>query len=127
MNIAVIGAGNMGCVYGGNLARIGQQVAFVDVWQEQVRRINAHGLRLEGLTGDFTVRPRAATDPADLPKADVALICVNAYSTPQAAVSAGILLKDDGCCVTLQNGVGNVEILTEALGSGRVLAGLSFQ
>jgi len=37
------------------------------------------------------------------------------------------VLKEDGCCLTLQNGVGNVEILTDALGTERVLAGLSFQ
>lgn len=127
MQFVVIGAGNMGCVYGGNLARIGQQVALLDVWPEHVDRINAGGLRLEGLTGDFTVRPLATMNPADAPKADVVLICVNTYATEQAAASARILMKDAGYCLTLQNGVGNVEILTAALGAERVLAGLSFQ
>lgn len=127
MQFVVIGAGNMGCVYGGNLARIGQEVAMLDVWQAHVDAINAEGLRLEGLTGDFTVHPRAATDPTAAPKADVVLVCVNAYSTTQAAESARIVLKESGYCLTLQNGVGNVEILTEALGTDRVLAGLSFQ
>jgi ketopantoate reductase len=39
MNIVVIGAGNMGCVYGGNLARIGQNVGFIDIWPEHVQTI----------------------------------------------------------------------------------------
>jgi 2-dehydropantoate 2-reductase len=68
----------------------------------------------------------AITDPADAPKADVALISVNAYSTPKAAEVARIVLKDAGYALTLQNGLGNVEVLTEVLGAGRVLAGLSF-
>jgi 2-dehydropantoate 2-reductase len=127
MQFVVIGAGNMGCVYGGNLAHIGQQVALIDVWQEHVARIATQGLRLEGLTGDFTVHPVATTDPTAAPKADVVLICVNAYSTPQAAEAARVVLKETGYCLTLQNGVGNVEILTDTLGVGRVLAGLSFQ
>jgi 2-dehydropantoate 2-reductase len=127
MQFVIIGAGNMGCVYGGNLARIGQQVAMIDVWQEHVERIGSEGLRLEGMTGDFTVHPIATTDPASAPRADVVLICVNSYSTEQAAAVARIVLRDSGCCLTLQNGVGNVEILTEALGVERVLAGLSFQ
>lgn len=127
MQFVVIGAGNMGCVYGGNLARIGQSVAFVDVCKEHVEAMAAHGLRLEGLTGDFTVRPQASVDGRGLPKADVALVCVNTYVTAEAGRTARELLQKDGWCLTLQNGVGNVEILEEILGKGRVLAGLSFQ
>jgi 2-dehydropantoate 2-reductase len=126
MRIAVIGAGNMGCVYGGNLARIGEQVTLIDVWAEHIERIQAHGLRLEGLSGDFTVRVGATVTPEGSPRADAALICANAYNTSEAARSAGAVLKADGYAVTLQNGVGNVEALTEVLGEGRVLAGLSF-
>lgn len=126
MQIAVIGAGNMGCVYGGNLARIGEQVTLIDVWKEHIDRIRTHGLRLEGLSGDFTVRVGATGTPAEAPKADAVLICANTYNTPEAAQSAKLVLKDDGYAVTLQNGMGNVEILTEVLGTRRVLAGLSF-
>ena len=126
MQIAVIGAGNMGCVYGGNLARIGEQVTLIDVWVEHIDRIRAHGLHLEGLNGDFTVSVGATVAPAEAPKADAVLICANAYNTPEAARSAKAVLKEGGYAVTLQNGVGNVEVLTEVLGKGRVLAGLSF-
>ncbi|MBV9037721.1 MAG: ketopantoate reductase family protein [Acidobacteriaceae bacterium] len=123
----VIGAGSLGCVYGGNLARIGQRVGFVDVWQEHVDKIRSEGLRIEGLTGNFTALCDATTDPREAPKADVALVCVNAYSTEQATQTARMLLKPEGFCLTLQNGAGNVEKLTAALGTDRVLAGLSFQ
>jgi 2-dehydropantoate 2-reductase len=127
MQFVVIGAGNIGCVYGGNLARIGQKVGFIDVWKEHTDAIRQHGLRLEGLTGEFTVPAHATTDPAEAPKADAVIVCVNAYSTPDAARTARRVLKDGGYCLTLQNGVGNIEILSEVLGAERVLAGLSFQ
>jgi len=127
LQFVVIGAGNMGCVYGGNLGRIGQKIAFIDVWKEHVEAIRSSGLRLEGLTGNFTIQAAAAADAREMPKADVVLVCVNSYSTADAARAAQAVLKPDGCCLTLQNGVGNVEILTDALGKGRVLAGLSFQ
>jgi 2-dehydropantoate 2-reductase len=126
MQIAVIGAGNMGCVYGGNLARIGEQVTLIDVWREHIDHIRKHGLRMEGLNGDFTVSVGAAVDPAEAPKTDAVLICANAYDTPEAARSAKMVLHDDGYAVTLQNGVGNVEALEDVLGKERVLAGLSF-
>lgn len=127
LQFVVIGAGNMGCVYGANLARIGQRVAFLDVWKEHVEAIARNGLHLEGLTGDFTVHAQASQSASDIPKADVVLICVNTTATAEAARAAAAVLKEEGCCLTLQNGVGNVEILEDALGKGRVLAGLSFQ
>jgi 2-dehydropantoate 2-reductase len=127
MQFVVIGAGNMGCVYGGNLARVGHAVAFVDVRRDHIDRIASHGLSVEGLTGQFTIRTYATTSASDAPKADAALICVNAYATHQAAEAARDVLKKDGYCLTLQNGVGNVEILCDSLGPDRVLAGLSFQ
>jgi 2-dehydropantoate 2-reductase len=123
----IVGAGNMGCVYGGNLARIGQQVAFLDIWREHVERIADSGLHMAGLSGDFTVPAQAFIDPREAPKADAVLIAVNAYSTEEAARSARIMLKPDGFCLTVQNGIGNIEILNRVLGDGRVMAGLSFQ
>ena len=66
MHFAVIGAGNMGCVYGGNLARIGQEVSLIDVWDAHVRAIQQDGLRMTGLKGSYTVRPRASTVPAEI-------------------------------------------------------------
>jgi 2-dehydropantoate 2-reductase len=126
MQIAVIGAGNMGCVYGGNLARTGQAVTFVDIWQEQIDAIRNNGLQLSGLHGDFTVQVGATSDPAQAPKADIALICVNTYATAPAAQTAKSLLKVSGYAVTLQNGLGNIEILSEVLGPERLLGGLTF-
>jgi 2-dehydropantoate 2-reductase len=127
MNFAVIGAGNMGCVYGGNLARIGQDVSLIDVWAEHVEAIRQHGLQMSGLMGSYTVRVRAAASAAGVPHADAVLICVNSYSTGEAGLAAASLMKEDGYALTLQNGVGNVETLTGILGAERVLAGLSFQ
>jgi 2-dehydropantoate 2-reductase len=127
MQFVVIGAGNMGCIYGGNLARIGHKIAFLDIRGDHVDHIERHGLSVEGLTGNFTVRPYATTNIADAPRADAVLVCVNAYGTGEAAAAARSILKEDGYCLTLQNGVGNVEILCDSLGPTRVLAGLSFQ
>jgi 2-dehydropantoate 2-reductase len=126
MQNAVIGAGYRVCVYAGNLARVGEQVTPIDVWEEHVRQIRAHGPRMDGLHGEFTATVGATADPAEAPKADAAVICVNTYNTPDAAQAARVVLKDTGYALRLQNGVGNVEILTEVLGAGRVMAGLSF-
>lgn len=126
MHFVVIGAGNMGCVYGANLARAGRQVSLVDVWVEHVQAIETRGLRMEGLHGSFTARVQATVDPARVRNADVALICVNAYHTAAAAATAVETLSPDGFVVPLQNGLGNVETLVQELGETRVLPGLTF-
>ena len=126
MHIAVIGAGSLGAVYGARLAQSGQDVTLIDIDEEHIASINAHGLRFEH-DGTETVLPvRASIDPAAAPKADVALIIVNAYSTGDAALSAHALLKDDGYAVTLQNGLGNIEAMQEVLGEERVVGGICF-
>ena len=117
MHFAVIGAGNIGCIYGRNLSRAGEQVTMIDVWDEHVRQMQRNGLAMSGLQGDFVAEVDATTDPAAAAKADVALICVNSYNTRDAGMSASALLKESGYALTLQNGLGNIEILGEILGN----------
>ena len=126
MQFAIIGAGNMGCVYGGNLARIGQPVTLIDVWADHINAIRANGLQMSGLNGDFVAHLEATTQPVEAPKADVAIILVNTYATQAAAETARLVLRDAGYALTLQNGLGNIEILSGVLGQERVMAGLSF-
>ena len=127
MHFAIIGAGSVGCLYGGNLARIGEQVTMIDIWDEHIQAMQSNGLQVSGLHGDFTVQVAATTDPSQVENADVALICVNSYDTIKAAQSAQTVLKEGGYAVTLQNGLGNVEALTEVLGQDRVVGGMILQ
>ena len=126
IHIAILGAGNMGSLYGANLARIGQRVTFIDPWVEHVEAIRSRGLRMDGLHGEFVVSADAAIDASDVTSVDVAIVLVNAYATLEAAKTAKAILKADGFALTLQNGLGNIEALTSVLGKDRVVAGLSF-
>ena len=127
MRIGVIGAGAMGSLYGGLLARAGREVVLYDRWAEHIAAIREHGLELGGITGELRVRPaRATTDWAEVGKLDAALIQVDANATAEAAELVAPCLKPGGFALTLQNGVGNVEALGERLGAGRVLGGLSY-
>ncbi len=116
----------MGCLYGANLARAGAEVVLVDSWEEHIEQMQVHGLAMDGLHGEFVVAVEATTHAEAVAPVDLAIILVNAYDTPAAAATAAELLSPDGCALTLQNGLGNIEVLQEALGAERVLAGLSF-
>jgi 2-dehydropantoate 2-reductase len=123
MRVCVIGAGAMGGIFGGLLAKAGHDVTFVDTWREHVEVINAKGLLLDGVKGELVVRARAATEPPPGLAADVAVILTDANSTAQAAAAAATVLGRDGFAITFQNGIGNVEALVETLGAARVAAG----
>jgi 2-dehydropantoate 2-reductase len=126
MHFAVIGAGNIGCIYGSNLSRMGHRVTMIDTWVEQVQQMQEKGLAMTGRHGDFVADVEATSKPSSAAKADVALICVNAYHTRDAAKSASVVLKETGYALTLQNGLGNIEILADILGVHKVMAGLTF-
>jgi 2-dehydropantoate 2-reductase len=99
----------------------------MDPWEEHVRQVQQQGLRMDGLHGEFTAHVGATTDPTTLAgQADLALILVGTYATAAAAESARIALKPEGYALTLQNGLGNIEVLQAALGAGRVMVGLTF-
>ncbi|NJO24348.1 MAG: hypothetical protein HC868_17305 [Sphingomonadales bacterium] len=62
MKIAILGVGAMGSVYAGLLADSGHDVWAVDVWKEHVDAIRKSGLRVEGASGDRTVKMNATSD-----------------------------------------------------------------
>lgn len=122
MKICVIGAGAMGATYGGRLANSGNEVAFVDAWSDHVDAINENGLKLTGIPGDLTI-PAQAYLPNDVPSlgCDLAIVTVDSNNTAAAARIAKHLLKPGGAALTIQNGIGNVEELTGALGENSVM------
>jgi 2-dehydropantoate 2-reductase len=126
LHFVVIGAGNMGCLYGANLARIGQDVTMVDVWEEHVDAMDRDGIHMDGLHGAFTSKVKASTDAETVDPADVAILLTSTNETTQAAEIASKVLKADGFALTLQNGLGNVEQMDAVLGVPRSMVGLSF-
>jgi len=123
MRVAVVGAGAMGCLYGGHLAEAGVDVSLVDVWREHVDAINAKGLHMTGVSGGRVVHIPATTDPETIGEVDLVLLFVKSYDTAQAMRDSGSLIGGDTCVLTLQNGLGNLEAITEAVGAGRALGG----
>lgn len=74
MKIGIVGAGAMGSVYGGILGDAGNEVWLVDVWREHVDAIRKNGVRVEGASGDRTVRVNATTDPREAGRSELAVL-----------------------------------------------------
>jgi 2-dehydropantoate 2-reductase len=124
MKIAILGSGAMGCLYGGRLAEAGFDVTLVDVWKEHVEGINSDGLSIEGIGGKRIVKGiKAVIDPNRAGQVDLLVVFVKATLTKTAMEGALGLVGDSTRVLTLQNGLGNVEALSDIVGSDRLIAG----
>jgi len=123
MRIVVMGAGSMGCLLGGYLARADHEVFLLDPQTERTEAIQTSGIVVEGVGGDFDVEASAGpTYDGDAPP-DLVLVCVKAYDTAQAASDCEVFLGNHTEVLTLQNGVGNLERLAHTLPRDQLLAG----
>ncbi len=124
MRIAIIGTGAMGSIYAGLLADAGHDVWAVDAWQEHVAAMREHGLRVEGASGDRTVRLEATTDAADVERAELVIIATKAAAVEDAARSVLPILAPDGIVLAIQNGLGSADRIAGIVGPERVMMGV---
>ena len=113
--IAVLGAGAVGCYFGGMLARAGAAVTLIGR-ARHVDAIERDGLRLETLRIQKSVRVNASTSVTAAREASIVLFCVKTLDTEEAAVSLAPHLADGAVVLSLQNGVDNVERIRAATG-----------
>lgn len=124
MDVAVLGSGAMGALFGGHLAATGVPVTLVDVWEEHVRALEEEGLRMETPEGETkTIPVEATTDPGEV-DADLVLVFVKSTHTADAVEDAASLLADADV-LTLQNGLGNPETIAETVDRDRIIAGVT--
>jgi 2-dehydropantoate 2-reductase len=123
MRICVVGCGAVGSLFAANLA----QLADVEVWgydlaQAHVDAINARGLRLSG-AGDVVGVVHATSEAAELPPCDFGIVATKAMHT-ESAIRATAGVFGDGSVCSVQNGLGNEEVLAEHV--ARVIRGTTF-
>ncbi len=123
MKIAVIGAGAMGSLFGAMLAGADNEIWLYDVWQEHVETINREGLSIEREGQTRLVRLNATTEPDQLGRADLTIIFVKSTQTQTAAKTAQQIAGSDGSVMTLQNGMGNADLIAKVVEPDRILAG----
>jgi 2-dehydropantoate 2-reductase len=124
MRIVVFGTGAVGGYFGGRLAQAGMDVTFIARGRHLQAR-GKHGLRVDSINGDFTIRQAIATDdPAMVGEADVVLCCVKSWQVSEAAMAMRPMIGKNTIVVPLQNGVEAPTILSDMLGADKVLGGL---
>ena len=129
MRVLVFGAGAIGSVVGGMLAKAGHDVVLVGR-APHMNAIREAGLHITGIWGEHTVRnlacyPSVAQMQAEgtIEPFELLLVTVKSYDTREAAGQLRPLVRPGSFVVSLQNGYGNVETLEEIIGEERALGG----
>ncbi len=113
MKICVIGCGAVGSLFAAHLAKAGEaEVWAYDVWKEHTNAIRENGLRLSG-AADFTAVLNATSDPSELPRCDYGIVATKAIHTRIAISQVADIFDDKSVVCSVQNGVGNEEIIAE--------------
>ena len=125
--VAVLGAGAMGCLFGGLMAEKGLDVVLIDVWKEHVDAINKNGLRMDGHGGDRFIKIKATTDPSTLKTVDAIIIMCKATALKTALTNSKNIIGDHTMLMSFQNGIGHEAIMQEIAGKDKVLGGTTTQ
>ena len=110
LKVAVMGAGAVGCYYGGMLARAGHDVVLI-ARSPHVEAVTRQGLRLQTARFDEQVRLAASTQASAVQGADIVLFCVKSTDTESAGALIRPFLKAGALVLCLQNGVDNADRL----------------
>lgn len=127
MKVVVVGAGQMGSIYGAAAHENGHETWFVDAAAAVVDAINERGLRIDRRDGRQDVyRIPAFTDAGRIgQQVDVVLFQTKGWATPAAAAGVRAIVGPETALLTLQNGLGNEEVLRAAYPANPVLIGMS--
>lgn len=125
VDVLVVGPGAMGCLHAAMLAEAHVRTGLLDHRADRAERINERGIILERDGEETTVRVRCSADPADFAPTRLALLLVKAYDTEEATRHALAAIGEEGGVLTLQNGLGNYERISEIVPQARVTAGTS--
>lgn len=125
MKIAIVGPGALGCLLAGSLkARTKEDIWLIDSSPERAKRICESGIRIEGLT-TLSVKINVTADPKEAGLCDLVIIAVKSYSTEDACKDIKELVGEKTAVLTLQNGIGNVQVLNDYFGAEKVIAGIT--
>jgi 2-dehydropantoate 2-reductase len=121
---AILGAGAMGSIIGAVLKKGGQDVILVDPYQEHMEKIKHEGLHLQMIDQNETVQLATCANPAEAGPADVVIILVKGFHTVAAVNGAKGLFREDTIVCSLQNGLGNEDILKEMFPHKPIMQGV---
>ncbi|NNN18672.1 MAG: ketopantoate reductase family protein [Acidimicrobiaceae bacterium] len=126
MKIAIVGAGSLGSVFGGVLTSGGSEVYLISRNRDHIDWVSQNGLTLIEDSGEMLTRPYVTDDADSVGFVDLVILLVKSFDTRTAMTDSAGLVGPGTTVLSLQNGLGNEDVLVELFGQSRVLFGRTF-
>lgn len=124
-SIAIVGAGALGCYFAARLAEAGHDVAVIDIDRARLETISSKGILVRDERGVRTVAVHAATADGFQGPVDLVMLFTKGMHSAAAVESVAHLARPGTLAVTLQNGLGNAEIMAETFSADSILVGMT--
>jgi len=124
MKIVIVGPGALGCLVAASLVKSGEDLWILDKIEERAKKLNTGGIRVEGLN-EFNVKVKATCNAKEIGISELVVICVKSYDTEEAVKEAKPVIGDNTLVLTLQNGLGNEETISEIIGQEKLIGGVT--
>ncbi|HTZ11161.1 MAG TPA: ketopantoate reductase family protein, partial [Candidatus Margulisiibacteriota bacterium] len=125
MKIVIVGPGAMGTLLAGLLFKAKEEVWLLDKDKERAQKLQQSGISIEGVSGNWQAQVLSGADAGMIPSADLVIICVKSYDTKSAILNVKPCIAEKTRVITLQNGIGNIEIISEVVGPEKVIGGVT--
>jgi len=132
MKIVIVGPGAIGCLLAAFLSKslpAGRQgkeeIWLLDKNKQRASQIQQSGISIEGISGNWQAEVRITAEPGEIGQADLIIFCIKSYHTKEAILQVKSLVAENTRVLTLQNGIGNLEIISEIVGNERVIGGVT--
>lgn len=125
MKIAIVGSGALGSLLAALFSRAKADVTIFSRSKTRAEKLNRDGICVEGAAGKWKARLKASASFSEISGAGIVVLCVKSYDTKSVAGSFCPRLAEDTVVLSLQNGLGNIEIISEEIPETRVIGGMT--
>ncbi|MCU0651761.1 MAG: 2-dehydropantoate 2-reductase [Candidatus Omnitrophica bacterium] len=123
MKTVIVGPGAMGLLFAAFLSKSKEEIWLLDKNKERALKLNQNGISVEGISGKWNAKVKTTNETKEIGIADLVIIATKSYDTKSAITQAKPIISEKTAVLTLQNGIGNLEIIGEVVGPDNVIGG----
>ncbi|MBU1090679.1 MAG: 2-dehydropantoate 2-reductase [Candidatus Omnitrophica bacterium] len=127
MKIVIVGPGALGCLLAAYLSKSKEEIWILDKSKERSKKLNQQGIKVEGISGNWKAGVKVTDSVKEIGEVDLVIISVKSYDTKSSIMAARPLVGENTAVLTVQNGIGNIDIISEVVGQDKVIGGVTSQ
>ena len=126
MKITIVGPGALGLLLAASLTRTKNEIWLLDKNAERAKKISEEGIKVENTNANYKAKVSAVSDAKDIGATDIIILCVKSYDTEEALKGVKSLIGDKTYVLSLQNGLGNLQLISEFVDNDRIIGGITY-